>query len=138
MMSVVLNFTSSTEGLSNLFFSFIIVYLRLNNFVTYSNRGAKLLLFFDICKENAIFFLFNIDYYQACGQNRSKMCSKLSEIFGWEVSENSLLKHEQFSQKKVIIQTSGKTCHRNGKKSSTFAADFFPTRCFGRSLRVPK
>ena len=45
-------------------------------------------------QEKSDFFLFNIDYYQACGQNRSKMCSKLSEIFGWEVSENSLRIHE--------------------------------------------
>ena len=37
----------------------------------------------------------HIDYYQACGQNRSKMCRKLSEIFGWEVSENSLRKAEE-------------------------------------------
>ena len=37
----------------------------------------------------------HIDYYLASGQNRSKMCRKLSEIFGWEVSPNSLLIHEK-------------------------------------------
>ena len=37
----------------------------------------------------------HIDYYAASGYNRSKMCRKLSEIFGWEVSENSLRKAEE-------------------------------------------
>ena len=42
----------------------------------------------------------HIDYYQASGQNRSKMCRKLSEIFGWEVSENSLRKAEEAQNNK--------------------------------------
>ena len=42
----------------------------------------------------------HIDYYVASGQNRSKMCRKLSEIFGWEVSENSLRKAEEAQKMK--------------------------------------
>ena len=42
----------------------------------------------------------HIDYYQAHGQNRSKMCRKLTEIFGWEVSENSLRKAEEAQKAK--------------------------------------
>jgi len=42
----------------------------------------------------------HIDYYLASGQNRSKMCRKLSDIFGWEVSENSLRKAEEAQKMK--------------------------------------
>ena len=36
-----------------------------------------------------------IDYLAAANYNRSEMCRKLSEIFGWEVSQNSLRKAEE-------------------------------------------
>ena len=36
-----------------------------------------------------------IDYLVAANYNRSEMCRKLSKIFGWEVSQNSLLTHEK-------------------------------------------
>ena len=40
-----------------------------------------------------------VDFYAAAGNNRSKMCRKLSEIFGWEVDENSLRKAETEAEK---------------------------------------
>lgn len=36
-----------------------------------------------------------VDHYAAAGYNRSKMCRKLTEIFGWEVNENSLRKAQE-------------------------------------------
>lgn len=40
-----------------------------------------------------------IDYFVAAGRNRSEMCRKLTKIFGWEVSSNSLQKLE--NRKKI-------------------------------------
>ena len=41
-----------------------------------------------------------VDFYAAAGYNRSKMCRQLSEIFKWEVNENSLRKAEEESEHK--------------------------------------
>ena len=40
------------------------------------------------------------DMSAGANYNRSKMCRKLSEIFGWEVSENSLRKAEEAQNNK--------------------------------------
>ncbi len=40
-----------------------------------------------------------VDFYVAAGYNRSKMCRHLSEIFGWEVNENSLRKAQELAEK---------------------------------------
>ena len=39
------------------------------------------------------------DLYAGSNYNRTKMCTMLSKIFGWEVNPNSLLKHEQLQKK---------------------------------------
>lgn len=44
-----------------------------------------------------------VDFYAAAGMNRSKMCRQLSDIFKWEVNENSLRKAQEESQKKRIL-----------------------------------
>jgi hypothetical protein len=41
-----------------------------------------------------------VDFYKAAGMNRSKMCRQLSEIFKWDVNENSLRKAQEEFQKK--------------------------------------
>lgn len=46
----------------------------------------------------------HIDYYLASGQNRSKMCRKLSEIFGWEVDESGIRKAEERQNREKILQ----------------------------------
>ncbi len=46
----------------------------------------------------------HIDYYQASGQNRSKMCRKLSEIFGWEVDESGIRKAEERQKREKMQQ----------------------------------
>ena len=38
-----------------------------------------------------------VDFYAAAGMNRSKMCRQLSEIFKWDVNENSLRKAQEES-----------------------------------------
>lgn len=40
-----------------------------------------------------------VDFYAAAGYNRSKMCRHLSEIFKWEVNENSLRKAQEEAEK---------------------------------------
>lgn len=40
-----------------------------------------------------------VDFYVAAGYNRSKMCRHLSEIFKWEVNENSLRKAQEEADK---------------------------------------
>ena len=40
-----------------------------------------------------------VDFYAAAGMNRSKMCRQLSEIFKWEVNENSLRKAQEEADK---------------------------------------
>ena len=40
-----------------------------------------------------------IDYYAAAGMNRTRMCRSLSEIFKWEVNENSLRKAQAEAEK---------------------------------------
>lgn len=40
-----------------------------------------------------------VDFYVAAGYNRSKMCRQLSEIFKWEVNENSLRKAQEEAEK---------------------------------------
>lgn len=40
-----------------------------------------------------------VDFYAAAGMNRSKMCRHLSEIFHWEVNENSLRKAQEEAEK---------------------------------------
>lgn len=40
-----------------------------------------------------------IDHYAAACNNRSKMCRKLTDIFGWEVNENSLRKAQEEAEK---------------------------------------
>ena len=40
-----------------------------------------------------------VDHYVAAGYNRSKMCRRLTEIFGWEVNENSLRKAQEEAEK---------------------------------------
>ena len=39
------------------------------------------------------------DFYAGANHNRTKMCKMLSDLFGWEVSPNSLLKHENLKKK---------------------------------------
>ncbi len=39
------------------------------------------------------------DYYAGAGYNRTEMCRRLSKIFGWEVSPNSILNHEKLKKK---------------------------------------
>ena len=46
----------------------------------------------------------HLDYYVASGQNRSKMCRKLSEIFGWEVDESGIRKAEERQNREKILQ----------------------------------
>ena len=40
-----------------------------------------------------------VDFYAAASMNRSKMCRQLSEIFKWEVNENSLRKAQEEADK---------------------------------------
>lgn len=40
-----------------------------------------------------------VDFYAAAGYNRSKMCRQLSEIFKWDVNENSLRKAQEEAEK---------------------------------------
>ena len=44
-----------------------------------------------------------VDFYAAAGMNRSKMCRQLSEIFKWDVNENSLRKAQEESEKSKKI-----------------------------------
>ena len=40
------------------------------------------------------------DHFEEAGQNRTKMCKKLSDIFGWYVDQNSLQKAQNRVRKK--------------------------------------
>lgn len=40
-----------------------------------------------------------VDFYAAAGMNRTRMCRNLSEIFKWEVNENSLRKAQEEAEK---------------------------------------
>ena len=40
-----------------------------------------------------------VDFYAAAGYNRTEMCRKLTNIFGWEVNENSLRKAQEEAEK---------------------------------------